>query len=463
MSSYTSIACYIEAPNAFVPKARWALEALLGPLGLAPIWVARDGLAEGGIYYGPAVAHLPERTVAIPLHPATTAFFDGGERYDPNAVAELTWDGDRWPVLFPQAEAATPDLIASAFYWLSGWQEVTTTERDVHGRFPYHASLQAALGCVLRPVVDVYRNVLAERLGAEGVPIRRWTWQGQTWAVVMTHDIDLLRKRRLGTLARSLRRQDGRRGAALRQAAFAPDPRRASIGRLAAVERVRGVGATYFFKTAARGSWDVPYAHDSPTLQRIVAGLESEAFEIGLHPSYFGHDHARHLAEERDRLTRLTRTPPVSIRQHFLRYDPTTPRLQSAAGFSIDSTLGFSHHEGFRRGTCLPFRLFDVRANAPLDLWEVPLVAMDTTLFMHRRLSSDRAEAIIADLFAVCRRVGGCCTLLWHNTVYDEVDYPGQSAVFERTLDTALTRGAAVISVRQAIDATGERGRKGYG
>ena len=40
------------------------------------------------------------------------------------------------------------------------------------------------------------------------------------------------------------------------------------------MERERGVGATYFFKTAARGPWDVPYAHDSPALQWIVAGLE---------------------------------------------------------------------------------------------------------------------------------------------------------------------------------------------
>lgn len=126
----------------------------------------------------------------------------------------------------------------------------------------------------------------------------------------------------------------------------------------------------------------------------------------------------------------------------------------------MDSTLGFARHEGFRRGTSFPFPLFDVPANAPLDLWELPLAVMDTTLFAHRALGGDEAEQAILDLFAACRRVGGCCVVLWHNTIYDEVDYPGQAAVFERTLDRALAGGAAVLSVREAVEAAGWRERR---
>ena len=452
MPHLNPIACCIEAPDAFVPKARWALDALLAPLGLEPVWTDRSMLAGGGLYYGPDPSELPERALALRLYAETTDFFDSGEAYHPDDAGELAWDGERWPVLFPRG-GTPPDLVASAFFWLSGWQEGTTRERDEHGRFPYRASLQAALGCVHQPVVDVYREVLAERLAERGVSIRRQRWQGKAWAVALSHDVDLLRKRRLGTVARSLVRRDGRRGAALRQAAFAPDPRRESLRRMAEAERARGVGATYFFKTAARGPWDVPYAHDSPYLRRLLAGLESDGLEIGLHPSYFGHDHPGHLAEEQDRLAALLGAAPVSVRQHFLRFDDATPRLQHAAGFRIDSTLGFSRHEGFRRGTCVPFRLFDVRSNAPLALWEVPLVAMDTTLFTHRGLDGGEAEEVLGELFAACKRVGGCCTVLWHNTIYDEVDYPGQAAFFERTLDRALEDGAAVLSLREAVAA----------
>jgi hypothetical protein len=219
---------------------------------------------------------------------------------------------------------------------------------------------------------------------------------------------------------------------------------------MATVERVRGAGATYFFKTAARGRWDVPYDHDSPYLRALVADLEA-TFEIGLHPSYFGHDHPGHLREERERLAALTTVRPTTVRQHFLRFDPVvTPRLQRAAGFDLDTTLGFSRREGFRRGTCFPFPLFDVPANRPLDLWELPLLVMDTTLFTHRGLKAGGAAAALDGLYEACQRVGGCCVLLWHNTSYDEVDYPGSAEVFEHAIDAAASGGAALLCARDA-------------
>ncbi len=455
MPDHRPIACCVEAPESFRPKAEYALATLLEPLGLAPDWTPRDALT-GGIYYGLHPTDLPADVLALRLDPATAAFFDEGGPYDPAAVAEVEWDGDVWPVLFPGDGGfrgdGGGDLVASAFFWLSGWQEGTTTARDVHGRFPYAASLQAALGCAGQPLVDVYRNVLAERLEERRIPLSRVTWEGRPWAVALTHDLDLLRKRRLGTLARAVTRGDGRRREAVRQALTSSDPRLRSLDRIASFERARGVGATYFFKTpAARSRWDVPYDL-GPALRRRIAGLEADGFEIGLHPGYFAHDHAALMQEERDRLGAVIGAPLSSVRQHFLRFDPVvTPRLQQAAGFRLDSSLGFAEREGFRRGTCFPFRLFDPAANAPLGLWELPLAVMDTTLFTHRRLGADQAERAIRDLFAVTRRVGGCCVLLWHNTIYDELDYPGQAAVFERTTDAALAAGAAGLSLRSAL------------
>lgn len=448
------LACCLDVPDNYRPKAAYAVGALLAPLGLVPVWTSRLALTDG-LYYGASVDPLPDGVLALRFESSTAAFFDRQTDYNASRRASMEWDGDRWTVLFPDA-SGEGDLIASSFFWLSGWQERTTRRRDVHGRFPYGTSLQLKLGCIGQPLVDAYRAVLAERLEARGVVVTRTKWQGKSWSVALTHDIDLLRKRRLGTIARATRRTDGQRGAAVRQALTAPNPRKESVERIAAFEKSRGVGATYFFKTAARGPWDVPYAHDGRWLRRTIQQLEADGFEIGLHPSYFGHDHLGHLIEERDRLAALTARPPTSVRQHFLRFDAATPRLHQVASFRLDSSLGFSAHEGFRRGTCHPFRLYDLEADAPLDVWELPLVGMDTTLFTHRGLDAHAAERAVLDLFAACRRVGGCCVLLWHNTLYDEVDYPGQAAVFERTLGAALAEGGAVLSLRDALAARAE-------
>lgn len=410
------------------------------------------GLADGGLYYGPDPTE-GERVVSVRLHPDTAEFFEAPVPYLPSDAGAVEWDGEAWALPFPRG-GGEPDLIASAFFWLSGWQEAATRARDEHGRFPVTASLQAALGCLGAPLVDVYRLVLAEALAAYGLAVERRRWEGKAWALAMTHDIDLLRKRRLGTAARAVLRRDGRRGAALRQAALSPDPRRRSLARLAHAERVRGAGATYFFKTAARGPWDVPYDPASPYLRALVADLET-TFEIGLHPSYFAHDHAGHLAEERDRLAALTTVSPTTVRQHFLRFDRRTPHLQRDAGFRLDSTLGFARREGFRRGTCFPFPLFDLAANRPLGLDELPLAVMDTTLFAHRELDAEAAFRAAADVLGACRRVGGCAVVLWHNTAYDEVDFPGQGRVFERVLDEGVAGDAALLSLHAAARAMG--------
>ncbi|MCH7976840.1 MAG: polysaccharide deacetylase family protein [Bacteroidetes bacterium] len=219
-----------------------------------------------------------------------------------------------------------------------------------------------------------------------------------------------------------------------------------------AAEVARRVTATYFFKGGASAKEDVGYSLDRPWLRQFMAGLTMDGFEIGLHPSYAAYDHPGLLRKELGVLTKAIGRPPRSIRTHFLRWaDPSTPRMLDREGFQIDSTLGFSKHEGFRRATCHPFRLFDIHQNRPLDMWEVPLAVMDASLFSHRRLSPEEASEQIQAVFEAAKRVGGCAVLLWHNTLYDEVTFPGQGDLFEQTLDRALADGAFVGSLQDVI------------
>lgn len=457
--------CCVDAPEAFVPKARYALETLLRPMGLTPGWVTPAELPEAGLYYG----LRPEATaarVALPLLPDTAAFFERPAPYDARRVGWLAWEGERWPVLFGGAE---PDLVASAFFWLSGWQELASAERDAHGRFPYEASLQARLGTAVRPAVDAYREVLAGRLAAAGLPLAWRTWRGHAWVFCPTHDIDYLRKWRPGIFYREVveffllnRRKVGvgervrRLGAALRDAARRGDPCRTAFDRMQAETAARGGTATYFLKTAAPDPHDVPYRLGSAFLRRRIPVLQAADFEIGLHPSYRAHTDAAMLAAERERLVRATGRDPLSVRQHYLRYEaPTTPRLQADLGFRIDSTLGFAGHEGFRHATCLPFQVFDADANAALDLWEMPLAVMESTLFNRRGLDAEGARAATDAVMRACRRFGGACVALWHNTLWDELDYPGWGRHFVETLDAACDDGALVASLRDALDAWG--------
>lgn len=455
--------CCLEGPAAWLPQARYALQMLLQPLGLAPTWVPREDLHSTGLYYGPTPDGLGDAVWTMPVQEATLAYFAHRRPYPPTNVAWSTWDGTQVPVLFALADG-TPDLIAGAFFWLSGWQEWTNPVRDRHGRFPYAASLQKAWGVVDVPVVDAYRELLAEALLARGVALNRRTWHGKSWALCPTHDVDYLRKWRPGILyretvpyfLRNARREPlgtrtRRLGRAVQDWLTPGDPYRTSLERMQAEVEKRGATATYFLKAGAHEPYDVPYPLHRGYMHRRLLDLQSKGFEIGLHPSYFAYAHPGYMQQEAAHLAEVMGTAPTAVRQHYLCFEaPTTPRLQAGAGFEVDSTLGFAMQEGFRFGTCHPFQLFDIPRNAPLPLWEMPLLLMETTLFNRRHLTVDEAIAQTRTLLHTCRRFGGVCVTLWHNIIYDPLDAPGWHRHFEATLDDALELGAFVGSLQAA-------------
>jgi hypothetical protein len=93
----------------------------------------------------------------------------------------------------------------------------------------------------------------------------------------------------------------------------------------------------------------------------------------------------------------------------------------------------FADHEGFRCGTCHPYRPFDLERNREIDLWEVPLVVMDGTLRQYRRLGPDEAVTRIVELADRCREVEGVFTLLWHNSSL-EGEWAGWGEAYERAV-----------------------------
>jgi hypothetical protein len=211
--------------------------------------------------------------------------------------------------------------------------------------------------------------------------------------------------------------------------------------------------STFFIKAGATAVYDVPYDPDHRTLDPVWTAAREGLAEIGLHPSYFAHDHPGRLERERARLATAAeqKGTPVGpfVRTHFLRWiEPSTPRALAGAGFSADTSLGFSGRVGYRRGTALPFRLFDVLAGRPLDLWEVPLCAMDTALFVHGGHGQADALAAVEATLAGAAGAGGLAVLLWHN----EPLPGGHLEVLYEAMRRARAKGARIDGLTGALD-----------
>ena len=414
----TRLRCAVSGPDAG-PRG-YALTELLRGLRIEPEWTSAG---QADLVAGPDVT----RPGALVLPVA--------ERLDGQPLGWLEHAGRRTPMPVPD------DVLGSAFWWLAGVQETATVERDAHGRFPFSASLHHALGCAETAPVDALRAWLGDALRARGHAVPGRTWGGDGWAVALTHDLDAASTPRVRAFAGEMLRRQPRRALAR---GLGPDARKRSLGALEALARHHGARATLFAKTVQAGSpEDVPYTVRG-RLRTRLRRLAADGFEIGLHPGYASHDHAWRLAAERARLAAALASVPTAIRSHFLRWsEPTTPRLFAEAGFALDSTLGFAEAPGFRRGTSHPFKLWDP-AGRVSALWEMPLAAMDTTLFTHLGLSDDAAEARLAAVFAEARRQGGVAVVLWHPAMDADPAWARRLGVLDRALSQARRDGARI-------------------
>jgi hypothetical protein len=319
------------------------------------------------------------------------------------------------------------DIIAASLFMLSRWEETIIPFKDEHGRFPASYSTAYKLGFLNIPLIDYYGLILREWI-KNLVP--GWTPQKNIPAVNLTYDIDhiyqysnplsfartfkiaLMSKNPLGNIRHELKQ--------LKTQFFSPErgDKYQTVIDLASSSKKFGFTSRFYFMSAKPHLKQQGYNPAKPCLQKLYKFLQEQGHEIGFHPGYRTHKNPKLLKKEKDRLEQACGTIITGGRQHFLRFEaPVTWRDWEHTGLVYDSTLGYADHEGFRCGTCHPFKPFDLENDREINLIEVPLIIMDGTLSDYRMLSTEQAQVCIMDLARKCIEVEGTFTLLWHNTM----------------------------------------------
>jgi hypothetical protein len=347
-------------------------------------------------------------------------FWGSGAEDGRKPFAELRSDGT---VVF------YADIIAATFFMLSRWEEMDVPLRDEHERFPGTASVACKQGFLGRPVVDEYALILREWLK---LLLPGWAPKTRPFSVKLSHDVDQIRRfpnwrvavRTFGgdLLKRRNPRHAWQTGvdAVAQKVALDRTPYFRGVHSLAELSHRYGMDATFCFMTAEPGPRENDYDPTSPLVRHCIADLRKQGFGIGLHAGYHTFNDPLRLAEEKARLDAVLGETQYGGRQHYLRFRvPDTWRHWERVGFTYDSTMTYADHEGFRCGTCHPFRPFDVEQNRELLLREWPLIVMDTTLHRYRGLTPEQGEARILELAGRCKQVEGTFTLLWHNSSLD--------------------------------------------
>ena len=328
------------------------------------------------------------------------------------------------------------DILGLTYWMLNCIEEIGRTDLDNHGRFPAAASHAYKHNYLERPVVDEWLHVLGQVISK--------TWPGielkqHTFSMKVSHDVDTPSRYGFTSVKGLLRVMGGdvlKRGnlkSAMKapwirlntHSALHPDDPFNTFEWIMDLSDKHGLTSAFYFICGRTSNMDADYEPEHPAIRTLMRRIHQRGHEIGLHPSYNSYRHPEAIAAEAKRLRKIATEEGIEQaqwggRMHYLRWEqPTTLRAWADAGMNYDSTLGYADRPGFRCGTCFEYSAFDPVAGEVLQLRVRPLVVMECSVMDVCYLGLGNGDAALAKfrhLENSCRAVGGCFTVLWHNS-----------------------------------------------
>lgn len=165
---------------------------------------------------------------------------------------------------------------------------------------------------------------------------------------------------------------------------------------------------------------DTPLDTKSEIFINAVKLSKERGYKIGIHPSYATWKDLNLFKSEKEILEQIIGDEITISRQHYLHFsfDNTIEILQSA-GIQQDSTLGYNRRLGFRAGTGVGFKIYNLKSDESTEIIEKPLSLMDSSLFEESGFKSDKYTEI-AEQFINTNEYDSEITCNFHNSRFDD-------------------------------------------
>ena len=350
-------------------------------------------------------------------------------------VPVLFWDEGKQKLYVKRKHnvlTTNADFVASAFFMLTRYEEIIVEQTDEYGRFPLKESLAYKAGFYHRPIVNEYAELIWDWMVTLVPQAKR---KRKTYQMSLTHDIDQIKK--YGSVQRELKigvslaikhQQPGLAkkhliGLIKTRLGYCKDPYDCYDELMDVSEQLGGTGYFYFMAEEA-GSSDKRYELSSPDVISVIENILKRGHHIGLHPGIGSYRCLEKLQHQKEKLDQVLGYRSYGGRQHYLQWKaPDTWRLYEKVGLIHDSSLGYAEIPGFRCGICIPFYVFDALAGTQLQLREIPLITMDTSLYSPKYTNADEFEArdkLLRSIKENIKKVAGNYCFLFHNTYNDK-------------------------------------------
>ncbi|MEZ4720774.1 MAG: polysaccharide deacetylase family protein [Flavobacteriales bacterium] len=403
----------------------------------------------------------------IRVNDSSASIFASDSEITVNSFVWKEWNGQSIPLLSASTEfdiitehfegyiQINYDIVASAFFFLSGWNEKFGSNRDALGRVTFAGSIIEKLGIRELPVVDYYYDILRSALTKKGVVALSKKWAGKSFAMTLTHDIDTCKSAWIQGSVSEFKQGRLHNIPKLILSRFLGEDEWFNFREISEIERLNNARSTFFFlprKGVIEGIKNADYSIRSTEIQTAIDQLYSEGHEIGVHGSYGSSIDGEKFTQD---IKALNRQAVCGNRFHFLMFDLfETVTVLESSGIKYDASLGFADHIGFRRSTCSPFYLFNFASNRTSHVIEIPLIVMDRTLQHRKYLNLKPSEAInfITPILEEVKKNNGVLCILWHNIFFSAYKYGGWKSVYLKLLALGSNEGALLTNGSHIVD-----------
>lgn len=396
----------------------------------------------------------------INIKKGNISFFDTSAVYPYGSEVWKEWRNENIPFLFDKSDKDAVlefrddhcyinyDIIASSFFFLSGWQEYLFLNGNSAAKFSYEDSIQKKLGIAYLPVVNYYFDILRKAIkSVYGIDLEISFWGSKKFGLCLTHDIDKcttgwleggfneFKKGRLFTFFQLIYKR-----------IFSDDVWFNFKDILELEKRFSAVSSYYFMAEKGRFKGNGDYDIENKKFKKVLSDIKDSGSEIGIHGSPGTHLNLKKFSREIKKLP----YPVIGGRFHFLNFDiKNSFDIVEKAGLKYDSTLGFAGQPGFRNGITFPFRPYNFKEKRSYEVVEIPLIVMDATFIYHTKSSLDEALERIEQLIEEVKKWNGCLTILWHNNYFSSCKYSGWKELYETVLRRSLKNNALLVNGEQ--------------
>jgi len=335
------------------------------------------------------------------------------------------------------------DIFSASFFLITRYEEYYDNAiKDEFGRYDYKNSIAFKNNFLQVPIIEIWCNMLVDSLKSKFPYLEINQFSEEKY--IFTFDVDnayafkfkgILKN--LGATLKSILRKDFIMAFERYPVIFKleKDPYD-TYDYINQFKDKYEFDSVFFFLLRNKGKYDRAISASRIEIRKLIENI-SKKHSIGLHTSVYASDDLFKIVQEKSLLEDIIERKVTSNRFHYLKFSlPFSYRILIEAGILFDYSMGYHNITGFRAGTSIPFKFYDLHNDLETQLTVVPFSVMDITLLKYMKLDPQHSIKVMQKLIKVTLKNGGKFIPIWHNEFLSDFHiYRNWKIVFEEIIE----------------------------